>query len=80
MGQNKFDPHEGQKKDQADLEVTELFHQHGDGKVKGSQTQNGEYVGGKDEKRVAGDGKDGGNGVHGEKDVGSFNDDERHEQ
>ncbi len=52
----------------------------GQEKVEGAETQDGEYVGGVDDERVAGDAENGGDRVDGQGDIGDFNHQQNHEE
>ena len=48
--------------------------------IKGTQAENGKYVGGEHNERVAADTEHSGNAVHGECDIGGLNNQQRHQQ
>ena len=67
-----LDTDKAQYESQAVFEEDKAFGKIRQQKVHGTQTQDGKNVGGKDDERVGGDGKNSGNAVHGEDDVAQF--------
>jgi len=65
-----FQSDEGKNDCETDIEVGEEFDQAGDGKVEGTEAENGKGVGGQDDEGVAGDCKDGGDGIDRKNEVG----------
>ena len=69
-----------QDQGEADTEIAEIAEQIREQEIEGAQAKNGENVGTEDDKRIAGDSEDGGNGVDGEGDVGDLDDEEDEEE
>ena len=65
-----FESDEGKNDCEPDIEVGKEFDQAGDGKVEGTEAEDGKGVRGEDNEGVTGDGKDRGDGIDGENEVG----------
>jgi len=75
-----LDADETEHEGQADLQINELFHHASQHEIQGAKPQDGEDVGGVNDKRVLGDGEDRRDGVDGENHVRRLDDDEDHHQ
>ena len=75
-----LDADEAQDDAQAIVKISEVAGDGGQGEVEGTEPEDGEYVGGEHDKRVAADGEDGGDRVDGEGHVGGLNHDEGDQQ
>src|SRR5690348_6339974 len=64
------DKHQDER--QAIVQVVKSFHHAGQGKVHGTQAEDGEDIRGVDDEGINGNGQDGGDGIGGEEDVGGF--------
>ena len=62
----------GQHHGQTSLEVAEIINRPGQHKVERTKTQNGKDVRSEDNEAIGRDAEDGGNGIHGENQVGGF--------
>ena len=79
-GQEHFESNKGENDGEPDVKVSEQFDQAGDSKVEGAQAEDGKGVGGKDNERVAGDGKNCGDRIDRENEIGGAKGDEDKEE
>ena len=75
-----FDAHESKNNGEADFKVTEFVDDAGEEEVHGAESEDGEDVGGEDDKGVTRDAEDGGDGIESEDKVGEFDADEDEEE
>ena len=78
--QEHLHTNEGQQYRQTDTQIGEFVHNALQHEEHGTQAQNGENIGEKDDMRVMGDRENSRNRVEGENDVRKFDDDQHHKQ
>ncbi len=71
---------EHKDKGEADAEIAEITEQIRKKEIERAQAKNGEDIGSKNDKRIAGNSENGGNGIYCKGDVGNFDDEKDEEQ